>query len=691
VPLLSNGAAGHDPDRGSNWFVVSGRLTDSGAPLLNNDPHLAFGAPPIWYQIQLNVRKKNRTLLNVTGVSLAGVPGVVLGHNDNLAWAATTTNFDVTDVYQEQLDIQFGSISTIHNGQREPVVFRDETFRANQITTGRNDNVVTVPTSASVPARFPSVPRRNNGPIVSLDLNAQTALSVQYVGTGATFEIETFLDFNRAKSVDEFKKALEFFDVGSQNFAVATTSGDIAYFTTGEVPLREDLEAGRVNGAPPFFIRNGMGGNEWMAVRTRQSNQNLNFELLPIAEMPQTQNPSRGFIVTANNDPVGTTANNQPLERKRATGGIYYLSNEYASGARAARLTRDIQATIASGKKITVEDARRFQASVKMRDAEILLPSILQAFDNARRNGAPADLATLATDPGITQAVTRFRSWDFSTPTGLRIGYDSFVPFNQADPTTAQINASVSATIYSVWRSQIVRDVLDVPLRSRQISDLPPSSMAVAALRNLLDNFATRKGTGASGVTFFRASELASASPEDQRDFLILRSLRRTLDELAGPTYAAAFQNSSDQNTYRWGILHRVSFPNTIGGEFSIPSTSGNFRSPFPGLFGIPRDGGFDVPNASGHDVRAQGVNAFTFRSGPSKRSTFVLKPGAIEFVTAIPGGQSGNLQSRFHDNLLNQWLTADVYPVRSLTTATTVAGATQQTWLPAKKQSKLK
>jgi penicillin amidase len=249
------------------------------------------------------------------------------------------------------------------------------------------------------------------------------------------------------------------------------------------------------------------------------------------------------------------------------------------------------------------------------------------------------------------------------------MGYDSFVPYNQSDPTQKQIDNSVSTTIYSVWRSQMIRDTIDSTLQKLQVTTLPDNPTTMAALRNLLDSFPKNKGKGVSGVFFFGNNTLTNASPETQRDFVILNSLRKALTSLAGPDFALAFQGSTKQSDYRWGFLHRVVFSSDLGrtSEFSIPSTNGNFRSPLPGLFGLPRDGGFDVPNASSHSVRATGVNDFMFFSGPSKRSTTVMKAGAIDFTTAIPGGQSASLTSKFRDNLLSFWLVADVYPVRTL------------------------
>src|SRR6185369_5236992 len=221
----------------------------------------------------------------------------------------------------------------------------------------KSDNVAVVtpsggPFDAFPPPRIPIDPLRNNGPIIALDTQNKTALSVQSAALGPTLEIEAIVEINHSRSIKDFQNAIQYLDAAFVNMAVVSTSGDIAYFGTGEIPLREDLEAGKVNGAPPFFIRSGKGGNDWQPLRKKQPQQALSTDILPFEEMPQVMNPSRGFVVTANADPIGITANNNPLEKKRANGGIYYIGGFYANGSRAARITRGIEAVINSGKKI---------------------------------------------------------------------------------------------------------------------------------------------------------------------------------------------------------------------------------------------------------------------------------------------------------------------------------------------------
>ena len=87
---------------------------------------------------------------------------------------------------------------------------------------------------------------------------------MQYVGYSPTQELDAFLQWLDARDLADFRRGLRRFDVGSQNWAYADRAGTIAYFTSGELPLREDLQAGTVAGNPPYLVRNGQGGNEWL-------------------------------------------------------------------------------------------------------------------------------------------------------------------------------------------------------------------------------------------------------------------------------------------------------------------------------------------------------------------------------------------------------------------------------------------
>ncbi len=646
-----------DRHASSNAWAVSGSLTASGFAMVASDPHLALGTPATWYPIDLHAGP-----IDVIGNSFAGVPFIIHGHNRHIAWGSTLNPMDVTDVYQEQVVVDLSSpshLSIVHAGQIEPIIPIPEVFRANQLD-GVTDNLAVASPGGSIPPVTLIVPRRNDGPIISLDLASGTALSVQYTGFSATRELEAFMLIDEAKDLADFTHALQLVDVGSQNFAYADVDGNIAYFTSAEMPIREDLQAGIVAGLPPYVIRNGVVGNEWLPLEHPQPNQAVPYEILPSEEMPHIVNPTAGFFVNANNDPTGATLDNDPFNQLRAGGGIYYLSPGY-DGFRAGRATALIHQKLTAG-RLSFEDMQEMQADTVMIDASVFVPYILGALDRAQAAGAHPSLAALGANPAIAEAVSRLRDWNFSTPTGIPQGFDASDENGVlSPPPTSELAASVAATIYSVWRGQILRNTVDAPLTAIGLAK-PGGRLAVTALRNLLDRFATAHGIGGSGVNFFNVPGVAN--PADRRDILILRSLKDALGLLASPQFAAAYGESTNQADYRWGKLHRIVFSHALDGPFSIPPAGGAFPQRLAGLPGIPADGGFETLDRSDHDVRAATVNAFMFSSGPSQRSVHESPPSGMRGVSALPGGPSGVPGSPFYLSLLPSWLTNDAYPL---------------------------
>jgi penicillin G amidase len=644
VPFLA-----HATDRsftlGSNEWAISGRYTATGRPILANDPHLSLDTPSTFYPVALRAGR-----FDVQGEGFAGTPYVILGQNRRIAWGATTNPMDVTDTYVEQVRPDPSSpsgLSTVYRGQLEHVAAIPETFRVNLRTPGQRDALTTVPPGGGVPAATLVVPRRNNGPVVALDAAAGTALSVQYTGFSPTRELDTFRLLDQARDLDDFQHALSYFDVGSQNWAYADVNGHIGYFTSAEMPLREDLEAGAVHGAPPFLLRDGTGGNEWLAASHHYPGQALPYEVLPPQEMPHLVDPPAGFFVNANNDPAGTTLDNDPLNQFRPTGGIYYLNVGY-DGFRAGRITEMIRASVNRGRKLTVQDVKDQQADVTLLDAEFFAPYLTAALRRAAASTTPA-LRALAADPRVAEAVGRVTKWDRTTPTGIPDGYDaSDVDGHRLPPSRDEIADSVAATIYAVWRGQFVKNVIDAHIAPYGLPQ-PDGAEALKALKNLLVSFDDRRGVGASGVDFFAVPGVAD--PADRRDVLLLKSLADALGLLAGPAFDSAFHGSTDQDDYRWGLLHRITFDAALGEPWTIPA--------------VATDGGFSTVDAASHNVRADAANEFTFGSGPVRR--FVAQPvhGAMRAGSSLPGGTSETLGSPYYRNLLARWLTNETYPLR--------------------------
>jgi len=644
---------------GSNEWAIAGRHTATGEPILANDPHLALDTPSTFYPIALHAGS-----FDVQGEGFAGTPYVILGQNKRVAWGATTNPMDVTDTYVEQVrpdPTSPSGLATAYRGQLEHVLPIPETFKLNARTPGQHDTIITVPPGGGVPAATLIVPRRNNGPIISLDQATGTALSVQYAGFSPTRELDTFRLFDQARDLDDFRQALTFFDVGSQNWAYADVRGHIAYFTSAEMPLREDLQAGTVSGLPPYFLRSGTGGNEWLPATNHYPGQALPYEILPPQEMPQVVDPSTGFFINANNDPAGTTLDNDPLNQLRPAGGIYYLNVGY-DGFRGGRITEMVRGAIGSGRKLTARDVKDQQADVTLLDAEFFTPYIVAALGRATVSATPP-LAALGVDPRIVEAVGRLAAWDHTTTTGIPEGYDAADTNGQrGQPSTQEIANSVGATIYSVWRSQYVRNVVDAHIAPYGLPQ-PGSDEAMKALKTLLLRFDERHGIGASGIDFYAVPGVSDAA--DRRDVLLLKSVSDALGLLAGPSFDAAFHGSTVQADYRWGKLHRVTLDAVLGAPWSTPPAGGAFPAPLPGLQGIPTDGGFNTVDASSHGARADSVDEFTFGGGPVRRFVAQPGPGGMEAISSLPGGTSETLGSPYYINLLPRWLTNDTYPVR--------------------------
>ena len=525
VPLLAEALERREEKTGSNWWIVAGAKSATGHAMLANDPHLGLDTPTIFYEAHLissaeedcglsssDLSGGDRPLqfepgaatggtpqksigLDVNGVGFAGTPGVVLGCNDRACWGATTNPMDVTDIYQEALVLDPSSglpAATIFDGAPEPVVLIPQSYRFNQLGDGSSDNLSDAGIGPLDGGLTVVIPRRNNGPVVQiLPGDPALALSVQYTGWGATFELEAFRRFQRATGVEEFRSSLQYFDVGSQNFAFADTSGNIAYFTSAEMPIREDLQnlGFPDGGLPPFLIRDGTHGlrHEWLPVQNPQPQQALPFEILPFDEMPQVSNPPAGFVISANNDPIGTTLDNNPLNQLRAGGGLYYLSPGYADGLRAGRIRRSLEALLDGGGRATAADLERLQSNHQLLDAELMMPFVLAAFANGSAQDAPGELRSLVEDPGVVEAVARLMAWDFTTPTGIQEGYDpGDDPAGLAPPSDEEIDRSVAATIWSVFRGQLVRQIIDRTLTNFGLGEfLPGSGRAYSAVAHL--------------------------------------------------------------------------------------------------------------------------------------------------------------------------------------------------------------
>ncbi len=670
-------------DKGSNVWVIAGDQSESGNPLIANDPHLALDYPSTFYPAHMAAE----TGLNVAGVGFPGAPVMAQGCNESLCWGSTVNPIDETDFYFESIKTNsFGVPShTVYQGQEEPLIWVFQTYNANIIGDGEMNNTERQDVGYTSGGLTFLVPRRNFGPILSIDTANSQAVSMQYTMYGPTKEIEAFFDMARAGGIDEFKTALTKFDVGSQNFGVVDTDGNIAYFTGAEVPLREDLQTMmQPDGTPPIFIRDGSGErkHEWLPVESADLNQATNAAVIPFAEMPFSINPDSGFVANANNDPIGVSLDNNVFNQVRPGGGLYYIAQGGFSAYRQGRIDRLIKENIAAGNSFTAMDMKIYQSNHQLLDAELMMPHIMNAVSRASANGAWPGIQQFLGDPRVVEAAGHFAEWDFSTPTGLAEGYDPFEnPFSLSPPSEKEINNSVAASIYSVWRSKTINNTIDATLagidaaigQNVMTANRPGSRFSLNALQHMLDTFNTNQGVGASGINFFTNPE--APTREDARDFVILASLKQALDAMAGDDFAQAFGNSTNLNDYRWGKLHRITFSHPLGDSLSIPNGQFGFAT-VDGLPGVARSGGYQVLDASSHSTRADSSNEFMFSSGPARRFVAEVTERSINAEQVIPGGQSGVVTTGAnYVNQLFAWLVNGYLPlITDLDTITAIA-----------------
>jgi len=641
-PLLSGALNPRETDKGSNEWAVTGAYTDSGYPLIANDPHLALDTPSTFYESNL-VHEMGADSYAVSGIGFPGIPAIAQGCNDRICWGSSVHPMDVTDVFADEvLKNALGAPThTVHNGEAEPITQIYQSYFVNVVGDEAPDNIVRANVGIDQGGISNVSARRNNGPLLAF--SGDKALFVQFTGWGPTEVMKFFLDAGKSRNIDEFKMALQHFDFGSQNWIYADVEGNIGYFTSAEKPLRADLAAGTVDGGvPPWIIRDGTGAlnHEWLPVMNPQPAQSLPFEILPFDEMPQVVNPDWGYIANANNDPIGTTLDNNPLNQLRPGGnGLYYLSNGY-SDYRQGRVDRVLKALVESGTPVTVQDMKDLQANVQMLDAELTLPTLLAQFDGVQ----------LPAGSMMAQALDVLSTWDYSSPTGLAEGWDAGDdPGMAVEPDMTEIRNSAAATVFAAWRSMLVQNTIDATLTAVGLGDnLPGSTTAQRAFAYHLLNYGTNGGVGASGLNFF-SQGLAPT---------VQGSLQQALDLLASDEFVAAFANSSDIMDYRWGKLHRIVFAHPLGADpFNIPN-GGGFMDLAPDLPGLARQGGFEAVDASSHSARADSLNGFMFGRGPNRRFVGEMTPLGVDGFETIPGGQSGVFYSPNYSSQLPLWLT---------------------------------
>jgi penicillin amidase len=321
---------GSDEHPGSNAWAVSGAHSATGKPLLSNDMHLEFGIPGVWHMESLEAPG-----MKVAGVSLPGMPGILSGHNERIAWGETNLGFDVQDLYIEKMDLRTGQY--LFNGKIEQARAEREVIQIR----GR-------------PPEEMSIWVTRHGPVFQIANGEVTTLRWSAAEPGAVEDV--FLDIDRAHNWDEFKRAISRFGGPGQNFVYADIDGNIGYHASGKLPIRREYSGDTpVDGASGKFEWNGF---------------------IPFEELPQAWNPPDGLVVSANQNPF-------PADYP------YHVNGVFDSPYRSRQILDMLRA---SGDKLKPEDGLRIQKDVYSGFDKFLARQLAAAY--ADRKGFTSQIFT---------------------------------------------------------------------------------------------------------------------------------------------------------------------------------------------------------------------------------------------------------------------------------------------------------
>ncbi|MFE7039107.1 penicillin acylase family protein [Streptomyces atratus] len=351
---------------GSNSWVVSGKYTTTTKPLLANDPHLAPQLPSLWYQMGLHCREITaKCQYDTAGYTFSGMPGVIIGHNQDIAWGFTNLGADVTDLFLEKVS----TAGYLYDGKVKPFTVRKETI---EVAGGKSREI--------------TIRETNNGPLVSdrsseLEKVGQKApvanaapdradgyaVALKWTALEPGKSMDAVFELNRAKDFKSFQAAAEHFEVPSQNLIYADTKGNIGYQAPGKIPVR-------------------VQGDGTMPSPGWSSAYGWKKDPVPFDELPYEYNPKRGYIVTANQAVVGEDYPN-------------LLTEDWGYGTRSQRISDLIEAKIKDGGKISTEDMQKMQMDNTSEIAALLVPELMKIN---------------VSDKSVREAQKLLEGWDYT-------------------------------------------------------------------------------------------------------------------------------------------------------------------------------------------------------------------------------------------------------------------------------------
>ncbi len=396
---------------GSNNWVLGPSKTASGNTILSNDPHLGLSQPAVWYLAHLDAKTNGTGELHTAGATFAGLPYVIVGQNETIAWGVTNTGLDFTDVYVEEL---------VKDEEGEPFGVR---FNGEVVEFVRVDFELEFSDGSSETRELLFVP--HHGPVRSIDSENDVAVTLRWTGNDITTDVNIPSALGQATTVLEARDALENGTTIGQNWVVIDNQGNFGWFPYNRIPKRtwaENLDLTDPSEPFPWFPLPGTGEYEW-------------DEYFAYEELPQAFNLSKGWIATANSDHTGASFDGNPTN----DGFAPQQTDNISSGYRTIRIVELIEET----DEHTPATNAALISDVESAIGRDMVPPILAIANDAQ--------TTLT--PEAQKVVNALSAWNYDCPTGL----DGTDPVMSPLADTAEVEESSGCT---AWH-QTIRAVND--------------------------------------------------------------------------------------------------------------------------------------------------------------------------------------------------------------------------------------
>jgi|GEM_PF-511152 len=323
---------------GSNSWVVSGELTDTGFPMLANDPHISQNNPSVWIQQGLHcIEMTDDCTLNTYGYIFPGSPGILIGHNDHISWGLTVNGLDTIDLYRLELNPD-NDLQYLYDGE-----YRDIEIIMEEIIVAGQEEPVMHP-----------ILMTHFGPLINELVGIEDPIAARMVAAEPSASNEVVYRVPQATNWDEFQAGWALFTIAGQNAVYADVEGNIGLIATGRIPMR-------VEGHDPSVPQDGTGSAfEWQGFVDPYDN-------------PRLFNPETGYIVAANNAIA------------RPESYPFVFGTYYNFGERAARIETLIQETDV----MTIDRMAEIQTDNFNTAAQYIVPMLLDMdFEDDRLNAA---------------------------------------------------------------------------------------------------------------------------------------------------------------------------------------------------------------------------------------------------------------------------------------------------------------